>query len=179
MKKNYIEWKLCNKIVACAKRKTKKLKSMLATFLSIYCVWYGSIQILLKDKAFVSLLKSVCERFAQNWNPDKASKYEQISNQNKEICVQICLSLFSFAAKKNNQQCGTLIWNILSLLKGKRRRNKGITHNKQKKVAMPCSYMLEMHLAELMAWLLDVVWVLMLGMWKASLKAFLLIRDVK
>ena len=100
MKKNYIEWKLCNKIVACAKRKTKKLKSMLATFLSIYCVWYGSIQILLKDKAFVSLLKSVCERFAQNWNPDKASKYEQISNQKKEICGQICLSLFSFAAKK-------------------------------------------------------------------------------
>ena len=69
----------------------------------------------------MSLLKTVCEKFAQNWNPDKESKYEQISSQNKEICVQICLSLFSFAAK-NNQQCGTLLWNILSLLHGKKKK---------------------------------------------------------
>ena len=61
-----------------------------------------------------------------------------------------------------------------------KKTNKHSYHSQQcKKVAMPCSYMLEMHLAELMAWLLDVVLVLMLGMRKASLKAFLLIRDVK
>ena len=179
MKKNYIEWKLCNKIVACAKRKTKKLKSMLATFLSIYCVWYGSIQILLKDKAFVSLLKSVCERFAQNWNPDKQANMSKSVIRTKKYVCRYAKAYFHLLQKKNNQQSGTLIWNILSLLKGKRRRNKGTTHNKQKIVAMPCSYMLEMHLAELMAWLLDVVWVLMLGMWKASLRAFMLISDVK
>ena len=44
---------------------------------------------------------------------------------------------------------------------------------------MQSSYMLGVDLAELMAWLLDALRAVMLGMWKAPLKAFLLIRDAQ
>ena len=126
MRENFIYWKLLNK---CRMWKKKQHGCKFVEYL-LYLRLINT-NTLAQPKHLSHCWKSARKRFVQDWNQDEESKYEQVSNQNEEICVNICLWLFSFAAI-NNQLFGTLLCNILSLLRCKRRRNKGITHNNAK-----------------------------------------------